>query len=140
MPNDDLVTKIDALIGKVDALFQTHGALIAKADALTLAVTELAMAQRATGRAAAAQTPAAVPTAPPDLKGRMVRVAKASKTVPAGTVGVVIWIGPSKSGPGFRVGVKDRAGTVHWTAADAVELLQKAAQENLAAAEQPMLV
>ena len=46
-------------------------------------------------------------------KGRTVRVFKGRK-VPVGTRGVVIWLGSGTYGE--RVGVKDAAGVVHWTA------------------------
>jgi hypothetical protein len=53
-------------------------------------------------------------------RGKAVRVARGRK-VPVGTEGVVIWLGESRYG--LRVGVKDAAGTVHWTAAGNVEVL-----------------
>jgi hypothetical protein len=51
-------------------------------------------------------------------RGRLVRVVKGRK-VPKGTEGVCIWIGMTQYGQ--RVGLKDAAGTVHWTAATNVE-------------------
>lgn len=50
-------------------------------------------------------------------KGKMVEVVKGRK-VSKGTTGVVIWLGASNFGP--RVGFKDDAGTVHFTAASNV--------------------
>lgn len=47
-------------------------------------------------------------------RGRTVEVFKGRK-VPVGTVGEVFWIGESRWG-GYRVGIRDAAGTVHWTA------------------------
>jgi hypothetical protein len=46
-------------------------------------------------------------------KGGRAKVVKGRK-VPKGTEGVVIWVGGGDWGP--RVGIKDDAGTVHWTA------------------------
>jgi len=74
-------------------------------------------------------------------KGRTVKVVKGRK-VPVGTVGTVIWYGEGKNfGPvpryrggwsttaPMRVGVKDAAGTVHWTAASNVEVVEPASEE-----------
>jgi hypothetical protein len=47
-------------------------------------------------------------------KGRRLRVVKGRK-VPIGTEGLCIWLGDGAYGT--RVGIKDDAGTVHWTAA-----------------------
>lgn len=52
-------------------------------------------------------------------KGKEVTVVKGRK-VPKGTTGTVIWIGDGHYGT--RVGVKDAAGTVHWTAKSNVEV------------------
>lgn len=52
-------------------------------------------------------------------KGDWVVVYKGRK-VPKGTEGTVIWTGDK--GWGLRVGIKDDAGTVHWTAATNVKL------------------
>lgn len=52
-------------------------------------------------------------------KGREVVVVKGRK-VPKGTTGEVFWTGESTWGP--RVGFKDAAGTVHWTAMGNVEV------------------
>jgi hypothetical protein len=79
---------------------------------------------------AAARTPA---------RGLTVKVVKGRK-VPKGTTGTVIWVGEGKYfGPtprykssawstagALRVGVKDAEGTVHWTAASNVEVLDPA--------------
>ena len=46
-------------------------------------------------------------------KGDKAIVARGVK-VPRGTTGTVIWTGETKFG--WRVGIKDAAGTVHWTA------------------------
>jgi hypothetical protein len=54
------------------------------------------------------------------IKGRVVVVARGRK-VPLGTEGVVIWKGAGHYGE--RVGVKDAAGTVHWTAAKNVDVV-----------------
>src|SRR5215471_21334178 len=60
-------------------------------------------------------------------KGKRVRVTKGRK-VAVGTEGTVVWKGvdayKSKYGSThYRVGVKDDAGTVHWTSADNVTVL-----------------
>jgi hypothetical protein len=52
-------------------------------------------------------------------KGKTVEVVRGRK-VPKGTTGTVIWVGSGRYGE--RVGVKDAAGTVHWTAASNVEV------------------
>lgn len=52
-------------------------------------------------------------------RGRPVRVVRGRK-VPIGTTGEIIWIGAGHWGT--RVGLKDAAGTVHWTAATNVEI------------------
>ena len=73
-------------------------------------------------------TSAAAAAAKEPEKGKTVRVVKGRK-VPVGTEGVVVWKGvdsynPGKwSGPKYRVGVKDAEGTVHWTAASNVEVV-----------------
>lgn len=54
------------------------------------------------------------------VKGKLVEVVRGRK-VPVGTKGVLIWIGASRFGD--RVGVKDEAGEVHWTAAGNVEVV-----------------
>lgn len=51
-------------------------------------------------------------------KGRRIRVVRGRK-VPKGTEGVCVWIGDGTYGR--RVGIKDDAGNVHWTAASNVE-------------------
>jgi hypothetical protein len=72
-------------------------------------------------------------------KGKLVTVVKGRK-VPKGTTGVVIWVGEGRYfGPtprykssawsakgALRVGVKDAEGTVHWTAASNVEVVNPA--------------
>lgn len=73
---------------------------------------------------AAAATPA---------KGKWVKVVRGRK-VPKGTEGTVIWYGAGKAyswydakyGPPKRVGLKTADGTVHWTAASNVEVLDPA--------------
>ena len=52
-------------------------------------------------------------------RGDRVVVARGVK-VPRGTSGVVFWVGDTKYG--LRVGLKDAAGTVHWTAMGNVDL------------------
>ena len=75
-------------------------------------------------------------------KGKLVKVFKGRK-VPIGTVGRVIWIGESTFGKGryakttVRIGIKDAADTVHWTAADNVEVIELAPVDVRPAAEQP---
>jgi len=54
-------------------------------------------------------------------KGTVVKVVRGVK-VPRGTVGVVFWVGDTKFGA--RVGFKDDAGEVFWTAAGNVEALE----------------
>lgn len=74
-------------------------------------------------------------------RGRRVRVVRGRK-VPRGTEGEVIWYGAGKNfGPvpryrggwstaaPMRVGIKDAAGTVHWTAASNVEVVISAESE-----------
>lgn len=58
-------------------------------------------------------------------KGKRVRVVRGRK-VPRGTEGVVIWRGKSHWG-GYRVGIKDAQGEVHWTAESNVEVAEFAA-------------
>ena len=53
-------------------------------------------------------------------KGKILTVVRGRK-VPKGTTGVCIWKGEGRFGT--RVGIKDSAGTVHWTAASNVEVL-----------------
>lgn len=61
-------------------------------------------------------------------KGSAVEVFKGRK-VPIGTTGTVIWIGADRYKRGaFRVGVKDEAGEVHWTAEDNVRVTDGAAR------------
>lgn len=47
-------------------------------------------------------------------RGTVVEVV-AGRKVPRGIVGEIFWVGASQFG--LRVGLKDEAGTVHWTAA-----------------------
>lgn len=59
-------------------------------------------------------------------KGRHVKVVRGRK-VPIGTEGVVFWYGRNKFGYNpndMRIGFKDAQGTVHWTCADNVEVVQ----------------
>lgn len=56
-------------------------------------------------------------------KGKVVRVVKGRK-VAVGTEGTVVWYGDGYYGK--RVGIKDAAGTVHWTAADNVTVIAAA--------------
>lgn len=53
-------------------------------------------------------------------KGKTVRVTKGRK-VPIGTEGEVFWLGENRYG--WRVGIKDADGTVHWTAEANVEVV-----------------
>jgi hypothetical protein len=53
-------------------------------------------------------------------RGKMLKVFKGRK-VPVGTTGECFWIGESRWGK--RVGIKDAAGTVHWTAIDNVAVV-----------------
>ena len=53
-------------------------------------------------------------------KGKTVVVARGRK-VAKGTTGTVIWMGEGKWG--WRVGVKDAAGTAHWTALSNVDVV-----------------
>lgn len=55
------------------------------------------------------------------LKGRTVEVVR-GRNVPIGTTGFVIWFGEGKWGE--RVGIKDAAGEVFWTAATNVRVIQ----------------
>lgn len=64
-------------------------------------------------------------------KGQTVTVVRGVK-VPKGTTGVVIWVGTGDYGE--RVGVKDAAGTVHWTASKNVEVAAPTAPAPAAAA------
>lgn len=54
-------------------------------------------------------------------KGRTATVVKGRK-VPLGTTGVIIWVGAGQYGE--RVGIKDAAGTVHWTASSNVKVAE----------------
>lgn len=53
-------------------------------------------------------------------KGKTLKVVKGRK-VPVGTTGVCIWVGAGTYGT--RVGIKDAAGDVHWTAESNVEVV-----------------
>jgi hypothetical protein len=53
-------------------------------------------------------------------RGKMLKVVKGRK-VPKGTTGECIWIGDGRWGK--RVGIKDAAGTAHWTAIANVEVV-----------------
>lgn len=64
-------------------------------------------------------------------KGSTVVVVKGVK-VPRGTTGVAFWVGETKFG--MRVGLKDAAGTVHWTAAGNVESVAPVSYPTAAAA------
>jgi hypothetical protein len=57
-------------------------------------------------------------------KGKRVVVARGRK-VPIGTEGTIIWLGPDRYSDGklYRVGVKDDAGEVHWTAERNVDVI-----------------
>jgi hypothetical protein len=57
-------------------------------------------------------------------RGKKVRVVRGRK-VPKGTEGTVIWMGSSRYGYKVtkRIGLKDQAGTVHWTAEANVEVV-----------------
>jgi hypothetical protein len=57
-------------------------------------------------------------------KGKPVRVVSGRKVVP-GTVGECIWVGDGAYGK--RVGIRDAAGKVHWTAVSNVEVVLAAA-------------
>lgn len=79
---------------------------------------------RASALSRAAKTLADVEEAAATVrKGREVTVVKGRK-VPKGTTGEVIWIGAGHYGS--RVGVKDAAGTVHWTATSNVKVTDPA--------------
>ena len=64
----------------------------------------------------------AIDAATPD-KGKQVEVVKGRK-VPVGTTGEVIWIGEKQWG--WRVGIKDADGEVHWTAETNVKVVDPA--------------
>jgi hypothetical protein len=60
------------------------------------------------------------------VRGDTLEVFKGRK-VPVGTFGVCIWVGPDKFRVNHkRVGIKDDEGTVHWTSASNVKVLNKA--------------
>jgi hypothetical protein len=59
-------------------------------------------------------------------KGRRAEVFKGRK-VPVGTTGEIIWVGDDRYRRGaYRVGIKDAAGEVHWTAMDNVRVTDAA--------------
>lgn len=87
--------------------------VLEKFKAYQTARMKKAMAEQDRRNAARALAEKKVPA-----KGKLVRVVKGRK-VPQGTEGVVIWEGAGDWGP--RVGVKDAAGKVHFTAASNVE-------------------
>lgn len=64
----------------------------------------------------------AIDAATPE-KGKQVEVIKGRK-VPKGTTGEVIWIGEGQWG--WRVGIKDAEGEVHWTAETNVKVIEPA--------------
>lgn len=96
-----------------------------KRDEEFKAIKAKVAAKRAAAKEAAAY--AAREAATP-YKGKTVKFVKGRK-VPKGTVGEVIWFGEGKKyGYGYgpapkRVGVKDAAGTVHWSAASNVAVV-----------------
>lgn len=79
-------------------------------------------ARETAARAAATAREAATPRV-----GKTVRVV-AGRKVPRGTVGTVVWYGTSKFGysrtPTYRVGLKDSTGTVHYTDANNVAVVE----------------
>jgi hypothetical protein len=63
------------------------------------------------------------------VRGVVVKVVR-GRNVPKGTTGEVIWTGADKFRRGAtRIGVKDEAGTVHWTAGSNVDIVQNAQHE-----------
>jgi len=70
--------------------------------------------------AARAAYAACVARAKAPAKGVMVKVVKGRK-VAKGTIGECIWFGAGRFGE--RIGIKDAAGTVHWTAASNAEAM-----------------
>lgn len=62
-------------------------------------------------------------------KGKDVEVVRGRK-VPIGTKGYVIWYGEGNWGP--RVGIKDAAGEVHWTAASNVAVITTESKKEAA--------
>jgi len=113
-----------------------NGASVDATPEVVAAYESYCAAARARHAAEQAAAEAKVPR-----KGRTVKVVKGRK-VPVGTVGTVVWYGEGKdfgpkprfrggwkSEPPMRVGVKDAAGQVHWTAASNVEVMVGADEE-----------
>jgi hypothetical protein len=67
-------------------------------------------------------------------KGKLVRVFKGRK-VPIGTMGHVFWLQDGQWG--LRIGMKDVAGEVYWTAAANVEVMEDAPKDTRPAAKKP---
>lgn len=63
-------------------------------------------------------------------RGKHVVVIRGRK-VPIGTCGTLIWVGEGDWGP--RVGIKDAAGNVHWTAASNVQVTDEAYRSQMRA-------
>lgn len=123
-------TVFNAETGKVEVVWRSSGPAtvdatpetIAAANAWLLAAATTARKNKWAGKVAAALEAARKPS-----KGKTVTVVKGRK-VAKGTTGTVIWVGAGKSysyydSGALRVGVKDAAGTVHWTAASNVEVV-----------------
>ena len=89
-----------------DATDEVRAAYTAWCDARDRRLAQEASEAREAGALATARYP---------KKGAKVRVVKGRK-VPVGTVGTVFWLGAGNYGE--RVGIVDRDGVKHWTAAD----------------------
>lgn len=123
---DDGSTKVICLGGrefgwhfdaKVDADPAVLAAWQAEQEAKRLAAEAAYREQKRIENAARLERDAETSLKAP-LKGRHVRVVKGRK-VPVGTEGTVVWAGFGDYGS--RVGIKDAAGTVHYTAASNAE-------------------
>lgn len=99
-----------------DVVIDASDEIVAKVKAWEAAVNAKQVAENKAYdhklREAAAKERVLAPT-----KGATVEVVKGRK-VPVGTVGNCVWVGAGDYG--MRVGVKDEAGKVHWTAASNV--------------------
>lgn len=129
--NCPYATVYDAADGAVKIVWRDgKGPAEVDATADTIAAANAWLLKTAADRRKAswdARVAKAVDAAHKPAKGKTVTVVKGRK-VPKGTTGEVIWVGAGKAygyydRPSDRLGVKDAAGTVHWTAASNVEVV-----------------
>jgi hypothetical protein len=86
-------------------------------DAAARAAYEAQQAEEAKVRAAKAAKLEEQRQTAEALRGKAVRVRRATAKISRGTTGVLFYVGPNRFGEGFRVGFKDASGTAYWTTA-----------------------